>query len=100
MKAVTAGGTENGLKKEERHDRADSAYDKARTGTRAESQPPRKYPHYILSTRQNHSEEKSAGAKPERTPTGTERARQEKTCTSPPKTHTKESLEEARIDRK
>ena len=42
VKAVTTGGTENGLKKEERHDRADSAYDKARTGTRAESQPPRK----------------------------------------------------------
>ena len=37
---------------------------------------------------------------PERTPTGTERARQEKTYTSPLKTHTKESLEEARIDRK
>ena len=36
-----------------------------------------------------------AGAKPERTPTGTERARQEKTCTTPPKTHTKERLEEA-----
>ena len=36
----------------------------------------------------------------ERTPTGTERARQEKTCTSPLKSHTKESLEEARIDRK
>ena len=42
VKAVTTGGTENGLKKEERHDRADSAYDKARTGTQAESQPPRK----------------------------------------------------------
>ena len=42
VKAVTTGGMENGLKKEERHDRADSAYDKARTGTRAESQPPRK----------------------------------------------------------
>ena len=42
VKADTTGGTENGLKKEERHDRADSAYDKARTGTRAESQPPRK----------------------------------------------------------
>ena len=42
VKAVTTGGTENGLKKEERHDRADSAYDKPRTGTRAESQPPRK----------------------------------------------------------
>ena len=41
MKAVTTGGTENGLKKEERHDRADSAYDQARKGTRAESQPPR-----------------------------------------------------------
>ena len=48
----------------------------------------------------NHSEGKSAGAKPERTPTGTEGARQEKTCTSPPKTHTKEGLEEAMIDRK
>ena len=32
--------------------------------------------------------------------TGTERARQEKTCTSLPKSHTKESLEEARIDLK
>ena len=42
VKAVTTGGTENGLKKEERHDRAESAYNKARTGTRAESQPPRK----------------------------------------------------------
>ena len=42
VKAVITGGTENGLKKEERHDRPDSAYDKARTGTRAESQPPRK----------------------------------------------------------
>ena len=42
VKAVTTGGTENGLKKEERHNRADSAYDKARKGTRAESQPPRK----------------------------------------------------------
>ena len=42
VKAVTTGGTENGLKKEERHDRADSAYDKARTGTQAEPQPPRK----------------------------------------------------------
>ena len=42
VKAVTTGGTENGLKKEERHDRTDSAYDKARPGTRAESQPPRK----------------------------------------------------------
>ena len=42
-KAVTTGGTENGLKKkEERHDRADSAYDKARKGIRDESQPPRK----------------------------------------------------------
>ena len=32
MKAVTTGGTEkkNGLKKEERHDRDDSAYDQAR----------------------------------------------------------------------
>ena len=30
MKAVTTGGTENGLKKEERHDRNDSAYDQAR----------------------------------------------------------------------
>ena len=36
-------------------------------------------------------EEKTAGAKSERTPTGTERARQEKTCTSPLKT-SKESL--------
>ena len=42
VKDVTTGGTENVLKKEERHDRADSAYDKVRTGTRAESQPPRK----------------------------------------------------------
>ena len=42
VKAVTTGGTENSLKKEERHYRADSAYDKARKGTRAESQPPRK----------------------------------------------------------
>ena len=42
VKAVTTGGTENSLKKEERHDRADSAYDKAQTGTRAESQPPTK----------------------------------------------------------
>ena len=42
VKAVTTGGTGNGLKKEERHDRADSAYDEARTGTQAESQPPRK----------------------------------------------------------
>ena len=42
VKAVTIGGTENGLTKEERHDRADSAYDKARKGTQAESQPPRK----------------------------------------------------------
>ena len=42
VKDVTTGGTENGLKKEERHDRADSTYDRARTGTRAESQPPRK----------------------------------------------------------
>ena len=30
VKAVTTGGTENGLKKEERHDRNDSAYDQAR----------------------------------------------------------------------
>ena len=30
MKAVTTGGTENGLKKEERHDRNDSAHDQAR----------------------------------------------------------------------
>ena len=30
VKAVTTGGTENGLKKEERHDRYDSAYDQAR----------------------------------------------------------------------
>ena len=30
VKAVTIGGTENGLKKEERHDRDDSAYDQAR----------------------------------------------------------------------
>ena len=44
VKDVATGGMENGLKKEERHDRADSAYDKARTGTRAESQPPRKQP--------------------------------------------------------
>ena len=36
-KAVTTGGTENGLKKEERHGRDDSAYDQARKGTRAES---------------------------------------------------------------
>ena len=50
--------------------------------------------------RDNHSEEKPAGDKTERTPTGTERARQDKTCTSPLKTHSKESLEEARIDRK
>ena len=42
VKAITTGRTENGLKKEERHDRTDSAYDKARTGTRAESKPPRK----------------------------------------------------------
>ena len=42
VKAVTTGGTENGRKKEERHDRADSAYDKARKGTRAKSQSPRK----------------------------------------------------------
>ena len=42
MKVVTTGGTENGLKKEERHDRDDSAYDQARKGTRAESEPPRK----------------------------------------------------------
>ena len=37
VKAVTTGGTESGLKKEERHDRDDSAYDQARKGTRAES---------------------------------------------------------------
>ena len=37
VKGVTTGGTENGLKKEERHDRTDSAFDKARPGTRAES---------------------------------------------------------------
>ena len=30
VKAVTTGGTENGLKKEERHDRYDSAYNQAR----------------------------------------------------------------------
>ena len=42
--------------------------------------------------------EKPAGEKTECTPTGTERARQEKTCTSPLKPHTKESLEEARLD--
>ena len=54
----------------------------------------------MLSTRTNHSEEKPAGEKTEHTPTGTERARQEKTSTSPLKSHTKESLEEARNDRK
>ena len=37
MKSVTTGGMENGLKKEERHDRDDSAYDHAWKGTRAES---------------------------------------------------------------
>ena len=37
VKAVTTGGTENGPKKEERHDRDDSAYDQAQEGTRAES---------------------------------------------------------------
>ena len=30
VKAVTTGGTDNGFKKEERHDRNDSAYDQAR----------------------------------------------------------------------
>ena len=33
VKAVTTGGTENGPKKEERHDRDNSAYDQAREGT-------------------------------------------------------------------
>ena len=42
VKAIATGGTENGLKKEERHDRAANAYDQARKGTRAELQPPRK----------------------------------------------------------
>ena len=39
----------------------------------------------FLSTRHDRSEEKTAGEKSERPPTGTERVRQEKTCTSPPK---------------
>ena len=39
----------------------------------------------FLSTRHNRSEEKLAGEKSERPPTGTKRAKQKKTCKSRPK---------------
>ena len=42
---------------------------------------------------ENQPVQSQSGAKSERTPIGTERARQEKTCTSPLETHPKSSLQ-------